>query len=64
MNGKLPVGPICTISKSSLEAAIKPNSTNYIYFIANIKTQETFFFENASSFEAKKNELRSVNGGL
>ena len=64
MNGKLPVGPISTVSISSLKAAIAPNETNYIYFIANIKTQETFFFDNASSFEAKKNELRSVNGGL
>ena len=64
MNGKLPVGPISTISLASLKAAIEPNETNYIYFIANIKTNETFFFENASGFEAKKNELRSVNGGL
>ena len=64
MNGKLPVGPIATFSKVSLEASIYPNKTNYIYFIANIKTLETFFFENASSFEAKKSELRSVNGGL
>ena len=64
MNGKLPIGPIATISKESLEAAILPNNTNYIYFIANIKTLETFFFDNASAFEAKKNELRSVNGGL
>lgn len=64
MNGKLPVGPISTVSKECLEAAVYPNSTNYIYFIANIKTKETFFFSDASSFEAKKNELRSVNGGL
>ena len=64
MNGKLPIGPISTISKESLEASIKPNKTDYIYFIANIKTNETFFFENASGFEQKKNELRSVNGGL
>ena len=64
MNGKLPIGPISTVSISSLKAAIYPNETNYIYFISNIKTLETFFFENASGFEAKKNELRSVNGGL
>lgn len=64
MNGKLPIGPISTVSLSSLKAAIYPNETNYIYFISNIKTLETFFFDNASGFEAKKNELRSVNGGL
>ena len=64
MNGKLPIGPIATFGKESLEASINPNTTNYIYFIANIKTNETFFFDNASGFEQKKNELRSVNGGL
>ena len=64
MNGKLPVGPISTISSGSLKAAIEPNKTNYIYFIANIKTQETFFFENSVGFEAKKQELSKVNKGL
>ena len=35
MNGKLPIGPISTVSKSSIEAAISPNSTEYIYFVAD-----------------------------
>ena len=64
MNGKLPVGPISTISVGSLKAALEPNDTDYIYFIANISTQETFFFSNASGFEAKKQELSKVNKGL
>ena len=64
MNGKLPVGPISTVSIGSLKAAIEPNKTDYIYFIANIKTQETFFFSNSKDFEAKKQELSSVNKGL
>lgn len=64
MNGKLPVGPISTISIGSLKAAIEPNETNYIYFIANINTKETFFFEDAGGFEAKKQELSKVNKGL
>ena len=64
MNGKLPVGPISTISVGSLKAAIEPNDTDYIYFIANIKTQETFFFSNSKDFETKKQELSKVNKGL
>lgn len=64
MNGKLPIGPICTLSKSSIEASIYPEKTDFIYFIANIKTLETFFFNNSSAFESKKNELASVNGGF
>ena len=59
----LPPGPIATVSKSSIEASINPTQTNYLYFIANIKTGETFFFETSSTFEAKKKELASVNNG-
>ncbi len=64
MNGKLPVGPICTISTYSLEAAINPAKTDYIYFISNIKTKEMFFYNNSRDFEKKKAELNSVNNGL
>lgn len=64
MNGKLPIGPICTVSKSSIGASVYPEGTDYVYFIANIKTLETFFFNNSSAFEQKKNELASVNGGF
>ena len=59
----LPVGPISMVEKSSIEASIKPETTNYLYFISNIKTKETFFFENSKDFENKKNELKKVNGG-
>lgn len=64
MNGKLPVGPISTISKGSLDAAFNPEVNEYIYFIANIQTKETFFYENYSDFLKKKNELQEVNGGF
>lgn len=59
----LPAGPICMISKNSLEAAISPNETNYLYFISNIETKETFFFANYSDFSKKKSELASINNG-
>src|SRR5699024_3850383 len=63
MNGKLPVGPICTVSKSSIEAAIHPTETDYLYFIANIQLAQTFFFDNSQDFEAKKLELQDMNQG-
>ncbi|MDD3241768.1 MAG: endolytic transglycosylase MltG [Bacilli bacterium] len=63
MNGKLPVGPICNVSISSLIAAIEPTESTYIYFIANIKTKETFFYDNYNDFLVKKNELSSINNG-
>lgn len=59
----LPAGPICMVSVSSIEASVKPESTNYLYFISNIQTKQTFFFENSRDFESKKNELKEVNGG-
>ena len=64
MNGKLPVGPICTLSIESIKASIYADNTDYLYFIANIKTLETFFYNNAVDFNAKKSELQSVNGGF
>lgn len=64
MAGKLPVGPISTVSESSILACINYKETNYMYFIANIQTGETFFYENESGFLKKKNELASVNKGL
>ena len=62
MAGKLPAGPIGMVSKSSIEASIYPDSNNYLYFISNIKTNETFFFTNYNDFSKKDQELAAVNG--
>ena len=35
MEGTLPVGPIASVSKSSIEAAIEPNTTTYLFFVAD-----------------------------
>ena len=64
MNGKLPIGPICMMSESSIKATVNHEETDYIYFIANIDSNETFFFNNSTGFERKKAELASVNKGL
>ena len=64
MAGKLPAGPISTVSEKSIKAVLYHDKTDYIYFIANIQTGETFFYTSAREFEAKKAELSKVNGGL
>ena len=64
MNGKLPIGPISTVSEGSIKAVLYHDSTDYIYFISNINTKEMFFYTNAREFEAKKAELSKINGGL
>jgi len=59
----LPAGPISMVSETSIKAAFEPADGDYLYFVSNIKTGETFFFDNQTDFNKKVNELRSVNGG-
>lgn len=59
----LPASPISTISKDSIIASLSNKETDYLYFISNIETDETFFFSKSSDFEKKKNELSKVNKG-
>lgn len=59
----LPAGPICMVSRDSIIASIDRIDTNYLYFIANINTNETYFYETYKDFENKKSELSKVNGG-
>lgn len=61
MNGKLPIGPICSPSLSSITAILNPSATNYYYFVANTCTGEITFLTTADEFYAKTTEL-STNG--
>ena len=40
--GGLPPTPICSVSKSSLEAAINPSQTKFLYFVANKRGEHIF----------------------
>ena len=42
MEGKLPAGPICSVSRSSIEAALEPEKSDYYYFVAD-KNGEVYF---------------------
>lgn len=42
MEGKLPVGPIASPSLSSIQAAAEPNSTQYLFFVAD-KNGKVYF---------------------
>lgn len=46
----LPIGPICNPSKNSIEAVLTPASTNYVYFIADIKTGDVYFTDKYEEF--------------
>ena len=60
MNGKLPIGPICNVNITSVEATLHPSQTNYYYFVANVCTGEVFFQETNSEFLRKVRELQTI----
>ena len=58
MMGKMPVGPICNFSKSSLEASVNPTSTDYFYFVAD-KYGNIYFTRNLSEHNKKVAEIKA-----
>lgn len=58
MEGKLPVGPISSVSKSSIEAAIDPNETDYIFFVAD-KNGKVYFSKTIGEHDKIISELRT-----
>lgn len=61
MFGKLPVGPICSPSKSSIEAVISPDNTGYMYFVAD-KNGDVYFAKTLSEHQSIISNLK--NKGL
>lgn len=59
----LPIGPICNPSESSIKAAINPNKTDYMYFVAD-KNTKLYFFKTKSEFEKKIKELKQSGNWL
>ena len=57
MAGRLPVGPICNPSLSSIKAALNPETSDYLYFVAD-KNRNVYFTKSASEHEAKVQELK------
>lgn len=57
MNGKLPIGPISSVSKSSIEAALNPNKTNYLFFVAD-KNGKLYFTETDEEHNQIINQLK------
>lgn len=55
--GKLPIGPICSPSASSIKAAIEPGDTDYLYFVAD-KNGEVYYSRTNSEHEEMIKELK------
>ena len=61
MGGKLPIGPISSVSKNSIKAALYPSNTDYIFFVAD-KNGKLYFSKTNYEHERIISELQ--NKGL
>ncbi len=57
LNG-LPVGPISLPGKDTIEAALFPNNTEYLYFLSD-NQQKTYFFKTYQEHQAMENKLKA-----
>jgi UPF0755 protein len=55
-NAGLPPGPICSPSLESLQAAMDPEDTNYLYYVLKANDEEHFFTEDYRAFLREKEE--------
>ena len=53
----LPVGPICNVSLQSIDAALNPSNTNYLYFYADLATGKVYFAETYQEFLQYKTQI-------
>ena len=58
MEGKMPIGPICSVSRASIEAALRPENTENLYFVAD-KNGKIYFTKNDAEHNAIINSLKS-----
>ncbi len=58
MEGKLPIGPISSVSKNSIEAALNPSNTDYIFFVAD-KNGKLYFTKTVSEHNSIVSKLKS-----
>lgn len=57
MMGKMPVGPICNPSMSSIEATINPTDNEYLYFVAD-KNGKIYYTKSLREHEQKIAEIK------
>lgn len=57
MDGKLPIGPICNPSESSIEASINPDENEYFYFVAD-KNGNIYYTKTLKEHESKVAEIK------
>lgn len=58
MDGRLPIGPISSVSKNSIEAALEPSNTDYLFFVAD-KNGKLYFTKTVSEHNEIVNKLKA-----
>ena len=58
MEGKLPIGPICSVGLESINAALHPDTTDYLYFVAD-STGKIYFARNQAEHNANISNLQA-----
>ena len=58
MIGKMPVGPICNPSLSSIEASLHPTDSDYLYFVAD-KNGKIYYTKTMAEHESKIAEIKA-----
>jgi len=63
MAGRMPVGPICNPSLSSIEASINPTNNDYYYFVAD-KNKKIYYTKTGEEHNKKIAELKAKGDWL
>lgn len=63
MAGKLPVGPICSVSKSSIDASINPTANDYYYFVAD-KNGKIYYNKTSSGHLQTIKEIKEAGNWI
>ena len=58
MAGKMPAGPICNPSNSSIQASVSPTASDYYFFVAD-KHGKIYYTKTASEHEKKIQEIKA-----
>lgn len=59
MGGRMPIGPICNPTLSSLEASIEPTPSDYLYFVAD-KNGNIYYSTTLADHEQKVQEIKDA----
>ena len=61
MEGKLPVGPIASVSEEAIKAALMPSDGDYLYFVADINGDGKVYYSKTLEEHEKKMEELGYN---